>query len=120
MGLRHHHHEGVPNDHESGDVTRPELDGNLRSRALAGGDHEAKRGGEDPLEPAVRAGLLGIDPDPHRVEAIGILGAHRARQRVRWGGRANRRAREGERHLRRTGARPLLETRCREEERQRP
>lgn len=120
MGLRHDHHLGVPHDHESGDVAGAELDWNRGPSGLSGADQEREWGAEHLVEPDVRSDHHGIHADPHRIEAVGILDLHGAREGVRRRARSNQRAVQCERELRGARPGPLLEARCREEESQRP
>ena len=88
----------------------------MGARGGAGGDDDPIAPREHPAEPPVRPPLVGPDGDPHRIDPIEILGAHRPRKRVDAardeGGIVDR-----ERELRGPGPLPVRETRGDEQER---
>lgn len=97
-------------------ITGPKRHPDVGARCGAGGDDDAIAPREYPAEPSVRTLLDGPDGDPHRIDPVEVLGAHRAGKRIDAardeGGVVDR---EGE--LRRPGPLPVRETGGDEQER---
>ena len=87
---------------KTGGIASPKRHPDMRPGLRAGGDDDAIAPREDPAEAAVLTLYFGGDGDPDRIDAIEILGANRAGNRID-AARGEGRIVDGERELRRPG-----------------